>query len=69
METKSYSWDAKDYAENSQNQYQWAKELIAKFKLKGNEALLDIGCGDGKSTAELAKRLLNGNSSWHRFFR
>jgi trans-aconitate 2-methyltransferase len=60
METKSYAWDAKDYAMNSQNQYQWAKELIPKLKLKGNEALLDIGCGDGKITAELAKCLPNG---------
>ena len=60
MEAKSYAWDAKDYAKNSQNQYQWAKELIPKLKLKGNEGLLDIGCGDGKITAELAKYLPNG---------
>ena len=60
MEAKNYAWDAKDYAKNSQNQYQWAKELIPKLKLKGNEALLDIGCGDGKITAELAKYLPNG---------
>jgi trans-aconitate 2-methyltransferase len=60
METKNYAWDAKDYAKNSQNQYQWAKELIPKLKLKGNEALLDIGCGDGKITAELATCLSNG---------
>ncbi len=60
METKNYAWDAKDYAKNSQNQYQWAKELISKLKLKGKEALLDIGCGDGKITAELAKCIPNG---------
>ena len=60
MEEKNYAWDAKDYANNSQNQYQWAKELIPKLKLKGNEALLDIGCGDGKITAELAKCMPNG---------
>ncbi|HEX7483362.1 MAG TPA: methyltransferase domain-containing protein, partial [Candidatus Bathyarchaeia archaeon] len=62
MEAKNYAWDAKDYAKNSQNQYQWAKELIPKLKLKGNEALLDIGCGDGKITAELAKCLPNGGA-------
>jgi trans-aconitate 2-methyltransferase len=60
METKNYAWDAKDYAKNSQNQHQWAKELIPKLKLKGNEALLDIGCGDGKITAELVTFLPNG---------
>ena len=60
--SKSYAWDAKDYAKNSQNQLQWAKELIPKLKLKENEALLDIGCGDGKITAELAKYLPNGRA-------
>ncbi len=60
MEARNYAWDANDYAKNSQNQYQWAKELIPKLKLTGNEALLDIGCGDGKITAELAKFIPNG---------
>jgi trans-aconitate methyltransferase len=59
---KSYVWNAIDYAKNSQNQYQWAKELIPKLKLKGNEALLDIGCGDGKITAELSRCLPNGKA-------
>ena len=60
MEARNYAWDAKDYAKNSQNQYQWAKELFPKLKLTGNENLLDIGCGDGKITAELAKCIPNG---------
>lgn len=60
MKAKNYAWDAKDYSKNSQNQYQWAKELIPKLKLKGNEALLDIGCGDGKITAEIARYLPEG---------
>ena len=60
---KNYAWDAKDYAKNSQNQFQWAKELIPKLKLQGNEALLDIGCGDGKITAELANAFQTAKSS------
>ncbi len=59
---KNYAWDAKDYAKNSQNQFQWAKELIPKLKLVGNEALLDIGCGDGKITVEVAKNLPEGKA-------
>jgi trans-aconitate methyltransferase len=60
MANQGYSWNAQDYAKNSQNQFQWAQELIPKLKLRGNEALLDIGCGDGKITAELARRLPHG---------
>lgn len=56
----SYGWNPKDYAKNSQNQFKWAKELIPKLLLRGNEALLDIGCGDGKITAEIAQSLPNG---------
>lgn len=38
----------------------WAQELIPKLKLKGDETLLDIGCGDGKITANLAQYLPKG---------
>ena len=58
--SKCYAWDAKDYAKNSANQYAWAQELIPKLRLKGDEALLDVGCGDGKITVEIAKALPNG---------
>jgi trans-aconitate 2-methyltransferase len=59
---RNYVWNAKDYAKNSANQFGWAKELIPKLKLQGNEALLDIGCGDGKITAEIAKSFPNGRA-------
>lgn len=54
------NWNAEDYAKNSQAQLQWAKELISKLNLQGNESLLDIGCGDGKITAALAQILKDG---------
>ena len=53
-------WNALDYAKNSQAQLQWARELMAKLNLKGSESLLDIGCGEGKITAELADLLTKG---------
>ena len=51
---KEQIWDAKEYAKHSKGQEKWAKELITKLGLKGDEDILDLGCGDGKITALLA---------------
>lgn len=45
---------------SSPAQHQWAQELIGKLQLRGNEHVLDIGCGDGKITAEIAQHLPSG---------
>lgn len=55
-----YQWDAEEYQKSSSAQQKWARELIKKLKLKGNEKILDIGCGDGKITAEIASHLTRG---------
>jgi len=52
---KQQNWNAKDYAKYSKGQEVWARELIAKLDLQGNENILDLGCGDGKVTALLAE--------------
>jgi trans-aconitate methyltransferase len=56
-----FKWNAQDYHKNSAEQQKWAGELILKLDLTGNERVLDIGCGDGKVTAEIAKRLPDGS--------
>ena len=56
-----YNWDPKEYARSSSVQQKWAMELIQKLNLKGLEKILDIGCGDGKVTAELSSYLPNGH--------
>jgi len=56
-----FKWNAHDYARNASAQHGWANELIDKLKLQGDEHLLDIGCGDGNISAELAKRLSKGH--------
>src|SRR6266702_8565508 len=53
-------WNAADYAANSAVQQTWARELIAKLKLRGDEHILDVGCGDGKVTAEIARAVPRG---------
>lgn len=56
-----YSWDPKLYSSNSSAQKNWGFELLAKLNLKGNERFLDVGCGDGKLSADVAKSLPEGS--------
>jgi trans-aconitate methyltransferase len=53
-------WNAADYAANSAIQQKWARELIARLNLRGDEHVLDVGCGDGKVTAEIAHAVPRG---------
>ena len=48
------------YAANSAVQQGWAREVIARLQLRGDEHILDVGCGDGKVTAELARAVPRG---------
>lgn len=54
-------WNPADYHAHSSAQQVWARELIAKLELQPDERVLDIGCGDGKVTAEIAAMLPGGD--------
>jgi len=56
-----YCWDPKLYSSSSSAQKSWGLELLAKIDFKGNERVLDVGCGDGKLSAEIAKNLPEGS--------
>jgi len=60
LRAKSAKWNPADYAANSAVQQTWARELIARLKLRGDELILDVGCGDGKVTAEIAQAVPQG---------
>jgi trans-aconitate methyltransferase len=53
-------WNAADYAANSVVQQAWARELIVRLNLLGDEHVLDVGCGDGKVSAEIAQAVPRG---------
>jgi trans-aconitate methyltransferase len=53
-------WNPSDYAANSASQLVWANELLARLHLRGDERILDVGCGDGKITAALAHAVPRG---------
>ena len=56
-----HRWDAADYQKSSAAQLKLGRELIGKLWLTGSEHVLDIGCGDGKVSAEVAARLPQGS--------
>ena len=59
MET--VTWDPAEYARSSSAQLGWAREIIGRLHLSGDENILDIGCGDGKVTAEFLSHVSRGS--------
>ncbi|MDF1931675.1 class I SAM-dependent methyltransferase [Legionella pneumophila] len=53
-------WSPEHYFKNSSTQFGHARSLLENYPFKGNESILDIGCGDGKITADLAGIVPNG---------
>jgi trans-aconitate 2-methyltransferase len=53
-------WDAVIYDRISDPQFGWALEQLERLPLKGDEVVLDAGCGSGRVTAELVERVARG---------
>jgi trans-aconitate 2-methyltransferase len=53
-------WDAATYDRISGPQQRWAAEQLDRLELSGDEVVLDAGCGSGKITLELARRVPRG---------
>ena len=54
-------WNAAEYSRRSSLQEAMAQEVLALLDLKDAERILDVGCGDGKITAEIASRVPRGS--------
>jgi trans-aconitate 2-methyltransferase len=56
----AHEFDGNKYEKSSAHQKEWGSKLVADLELKGDERVLDLGCGDGANTALLAEALPRG---------
>ncbi|HXT83261.1 MAG TPA: methyltransferase domain-containing protein [Verrucomicrobiae bacterium] len=57
---KDNRWDAETYHKISNIQEEWAIEILDKRKIKEDEVILDAGCGSGRVTQLIAKKVKIG---------
>lgn len=57
---RSGDWDAATYDRVSDPQLAWAREQLSRLSLRGDEVVLDAGCGSGRVTALLAELVPSG---------
>jgi trans-aconitate 2-methyltransferase len=53
-------WDAATYHRVGTPQARWAERVLERLDLRGDETVLDAGCGSGRVTAMLLERLPEG---------
>jgi trans-aconitate 2-methyltransferase len=53
-------WNSSEYHRLSQPQVSWGKKVLSRLKLRGDELVLDAGCGTGRLTADLLQALPTG---------
>lgn len=54
-------WDAATYDRVSSPQVEWARKVLDRLPLRGDETVLDAGCGSGRVTRLLLDRLPDGH--------
>jgi trans-aconitate 2-methyltransferase len=53
-------WEAQTYDRVADPQEEWGREVRARLELRGDETVLDAGCGSGRVTKLLLERLPEG---------
>ncbi|MBA2239909.1 MAG: methyltransferase domain-containing protein [Solirubrobacterales bacterium] len=60
MPDRPTDWDATAYDRVADPQEEWGREVLERLDLRGDETVLDAGCGSGRVTRLLAERLPRG---------
>jgi trans-aconitate 2-methyltransferase len=60
MTSQSREWNSSVYHRLSAPQVTWGKKVLSRLRLRGDEIVLDAGCGTGRLTAELLEALPRG---------
>jgi trans-aconitate 2-methyltransferase len=59
-QSSSREWNSSVYHRLSGPQVSWGKKVLARLSLRGDEVVLDAGCGTGRLTADLLEALPRG---------
>lgn len=59
-EVRMSDWNAERYHQLSAPQQAWGRRVLERLPLTGDELVLDLGCGSGRLTEELQRRLPGG---------
>ena len=59
---KNYFINPHEYKNHSKLQYDFAHHMITSSDIKNTDNVLDIGCGDGKITADIADIVYSGTA-------
>ena len=55
-----FEFDGEKYKKASSHQKEWANKILEELNFNGNETILDLGCGDGTITDQLADMVAMG---------
>lgn len=56
----NHDFNGKKYEQASTHQKEWGQKIVNDLNLNGNERVLDLGCGDGEITLQIAQYVPNG---------